>query len=439
MLDANVGLSTAIDSKEAGKEAAKEALGGLKTKPKLAILAVDELTKKKYNYKEVLEGVQSIIGPEPVLIGSTVNGMMVNDRFTLKSVGLMLIGGDFDIDYAFQYEKSRLEYKKIADDILQKKNQLNPKDNRIMLMFQDGMKFPPIIMEQQSMLNTKLAAAMSGLFTKVFKFLFKRYKKQGIGMPTVQELISELYEQDWNIPVIGNIATDPNLSPLAYEFYNNKVLEDAVTGVILSEADGTKFGHGFAAGAEPTGVTCHATKNIGNFLLRIDKKKAIEGFCDAININVGSLEELENQGYVNYYHILGTREKVKDKELFHLTGTMTNPHLRGLVTTSFPFDKVPDEMEIFRSNINVLLKTTESAILDAKQNIQDPKFLLGIDCIFRLSSYGDNLPRYIKTVREAIGEDVPRLILGSGGEIYGTKRDDYYFNSVTLITLVGGN
>lgn len=439
MLDANVGISTNIDSFQAGKEAAKEALGGLKIKPKIGILGVDALTKTKYNYSEVLRGVQDVIGPEVTVIGSTVNGMMVNDRFTLKSVGLMLIGGDLNVDYSFHEEHSRLNYKKIASQILENKSSLGESDERIMLMFQDGMKFPPIIMEQQAMLNTKLAALLSGLFTKVFSFLFKRYKKKGIGMPTVQELITELYNNNWDIPIIGNIATDPNLAPHAYEFFNDQSLEDAVVGMILSGEGDTKFGHGYGAGAEPMGIKCKASKNIGNFLLRIDKKPALEGFCDATKIQMGSLEELENQGYVNYYHILGTQEQVGDHTITHLTGTMTNPELESLVVTSFPFDKVPDEIEIFRSNTNVLLKTTKTSIEQAMQGIQDPKFLLGIDCIFRLSSYGDNLSKYVKTVKDTIGEDVPRLILGSGGEIYGTKPDDYYFNSVTMLSIVGGN
>ena len=45
-----------------------------------------------------------------------------------------------------------------------------------------------------------------------------------------------------------------------------RILEDAVVGMIISGNGNTKFGHGYAAGAEPTGIKCAITKNIGIYL-----------------------------------------------------------------------------------------------------------------------------------------------------------------------------
>ena len=437
MIEAGVGISTERDSYLAGKEAAKESLSAV-TKPKLAILAVDHLTKKKFNYSDVLKGVHDIIGNEIPLIGSTVNGILVNDRFALKSVGLMLLGGDINVDSAFEFGRSRWEYKRIANDIYNIGNTIEKKPNQAMLMFQDGIKFPKYILDAQGMLNSKMVAALSGVMNKVFKKLFSSFWKKGKGLPSVQELLEELYKKGFTLPIIGNMAT--NLDDyISYEFFGDKVLEDSILGAIISGNEETKFGYGFAAGAIPTGETCKLTKNIGNFLLKIDDKPALEGFCQSIDIDPEITSELKSQGYVNTYQMLGFSEKMGDKELIHLTGTITDPSRPNLIVSGFPFDYVPETMEIFQSNLKIIKKTTVSAIEESIKDINDPQFLLGIDCIIRLNSYGDNLPDYIKLVRDTIGKDVPRMIVGSGGEIFGTPTNTFYMNNVSFATFAGGN
>ncbi len=438
MIDAGVGLSTDNSSFKAGKDSAKDALSMMSAKPKLCILAVDNITRQKFDYQKVVDGVRDIIGPRPKLIGSTVNGVMVNKRFALKSVGVMLIGGDdIDIHSAFEFTKSRIEYKKIADSIYKMKKSLAEKNNQLLLMFQDGVKFPPEIMEQQKMLNNKMVSYLSGLVGRIFKKKLEQFKEDGMGMPSVQELITRLYDKGWDIPIIGNVAT--NLKNYeSKEFFEDHTLEDACLGVFMSGSENAKFGYGFAAGAEPTGIKCKPTKAIGSFLLKIDDKPALNGFCEAVDIEPKTLANLENDGFVNFYYILGTQEKVGDRDYTHLVGTITNPELPNLVVSAFPFDKVPDQAEIFRSNMNILMKTTRQAVEEAVAGIKKPKFFLGIECVIRLLAYGDNLPKSIEIIDEILGDDVPRMILGSGGEIFGTKPNDYYFNNFTFLGFAGG-
>ena len=92
MLDAGVGISTESNGYDARREAAKQAMSPLSTTPKLAILVIDGLTRKRHDYAAVIKGVREEIGPLPRLLGSTVNGVLINDRFALHSVGLMLLG-----------------------------------------------------------------------------------------------------------------------------------------------------------------------------------------------------------------------------------------------------------------------------------------------------------------------------------------------------------
>ncbi|MHA1148094.1 MAG: FIST N-terminal domain-containing protein [Promethearchaeota archaeon] len=438
MLDAGVGISTEKDSYIAGKTVAKDALSQMSVKAKIAILAVDSLTRRPYDYNQILKGVREELDPEVVIIGSTVNGILVNDRFALRSVGLMLLGGDINIDKSFNFGKSRLEYEKIANNIYNSSLDLPPNDNRFMIIFQDGLKFTQEVLAKQKSLNSRFVSLFSGLVKRVFARQIEEFKEEGMGVPTVQELFEELYKKGWQYPIVGNVASNVRNYD-SVEFYNDTVGNDNIVAAILSPTGSTKFSFGYGAGAEPTGKSCMITKNIGSFLLRIDGKPAVVGLCDAAGIEKESLRELRGADYLNYYTIIGTTEKSGGKDIIHLTATITDPDLEGLINTGFPFERVPKKIELFQSNMKVLHKTAETAVRQALENIAEPKFLLGFDCVIRFFAYGDNLPKIVKTIDETIGKDIPRMIVGSGGEIYGTKDLDYYFNNMTFVTLAGGN
>ena len=68
------------------------------------------------------------------------------------------------------------------------------------------------------------------------------------------------------------------------------------------------------------------------------------------------------------------------------------------------------------------MKTTKDAIVEATQNISTPRFLLGIECAERLLAYADNYPKAIEIMRDTIGADVPRMIIGSGGQFSVLKK-----------------
>jgi len=436
MLNASVGLSTERTENVAAKEALKEALGGMNGKPKLCILAVDHTARKRYNYNEIIEVVYNELGEDVLIIGSSVSGIMVNNRLALKSVGMLLLEGDINIDAKFMFEKSRLNYGNIADDILKYKETVPKRDNQFMLLFQDGIKLPKETLQRTRSLNSRMVALMSGFIGKQFQKQFEQFAEQGLGFPSTQELLEKLFKNGWEIPIIGNVTTNAT-DYKSYEFYKNKVLEDSILGVIISGSNNTKFAFGFNHGAVSTGITCTPTKYIGNFLLKIDGEPALKGYCKAFNIEKDILYELENQGFVNYYHVLGAREP--DGKSYHLTLTLTDPTMENLIVSGFPFNKIPDKIELFMSNSKMVLNSAVEAIRKLKEQINEPKFLFGIDCSLRWNCMGDLLDKYIEAIRTELGKDVPLFMIGSGGEIFGTKNNDYYSNHMTFVPLIGGN
>jgi hypothetical protein len=239
------------------------------------------------------------------------------------------------------------------------------------------------------------------------------------------------------MPILGNIAMDVRDYD-NYEFFGDKASKDSVCGTLLSPTGNSKFGYGFAAGVESIGKTCAITKNIGSFILRIDGKPAIKGFADAVGIDKDSLVEMKNIAYVNYYNMLGSREMVNGREYIHPSITVTNPELENLIITGFPFNKVPAKAEIFRCNQKRLLESAKEGILEATKDMSEPKFLIGVDCCLRFLAIGDNMPKFVETYRDNVGKDVPRLVMGSGGEIFGTHPNSYFFNNFSQVTFAGG-
>ena len=172
--------------------------------------------------------------------------------------------------------------------------------------------------------------------------------------------------------------------------------------------------------------------------MRINDKPALEGFCESINLEPESLRNLANDAYINFYYMLGTSNDVAGRQVIHLTGTITSPETPNLIVTAFPFNKVPGKAQIFRSSTKILMKTTKDAIVEATQNISTPRFLLGIECAERLLAYADNYPKAIEIMRDTIGADVPRMIIGKMDKIFGYQKNDYYLNMFTFLTFVGG-
>ncbi|MFO8020711.1 MAG: FIST N-terminal domain-containing protein [Promethearchaeia archaeon] len=437
MIDAGVELSTEKDGYKAGREVARGAQETMTANPKIGILVVDSLARKPHNYSNVLKGVREELGPGIDIIGSTVNGILVEDRIALRSVGLMLLGGDINIENTFNYPHSRINYKEIAKKIYKKNKKLEPNDDRFMLLFQDGIKLPQEVLDKQKSLNSRFVSIFTGIIKRFFMKQIDQLKEKGMGMPSVQEFLEELYDLSWSNQVIGNIAS--NLRNYdSIQFYNDQIGDDNIVGATIAPMGSDKFGFGFAAGAEPTGKSCTIDKNIGSFLLKINGESAIEGLCEAADIKKKALRELKGSDYLNYHTIIGTTEEHNGETIPHLTATITDPELENLINTGFPFEKVPDEVDIFQSNMEILHRTAEKAVKESLKNISDPQFLLGFDCAIRFFAYGDNFPRIIKTIDDAIGKDIPRMIVGSGGEIFGNKDIDYYFNNMTFVTLAGG-
>ena len=91
---------------------------------------------------------------------------------------------------------------------------------------------------------------------------------------------------------------------------------------------------------------------------------------------------------------------------------MTDPNTENMVMSGFPFNKVPDKIELFRSSNKMVMESAKNILAEVTANMSEPKFLFGIDCINRWSSMGSSVGKYIDVIREGVGADCPRLLIG---------------------------
>ncbi len=83
---AKVGLSRREDSRQAGMEAAAQALSGVGGQPDLLILFASD----RYNQPAVLQGIRSVTGPVP-LIGSCATGIITPSGIHTDAVAVMAL------------------------------------------------------------------------------------------------------------------------------------------------------------------------------------------------------------------------------------------------------------------------------------------------------------------------------------------------------------
>ncbi|MFX1294143.1 MAG: FIST N-terminal domain-containing protein [Promethearchaeota archaeon] len=433
MIEASVGLSTDYNSLRAGKEAVKLALKDLSGKPNLAIIGIDTCSSKLYNFEEVLKGIRSEIPDVPLIGGGSV-GIIINDDIAIRSVGIMLLSGDFNVIKPQIWHRARKNYEQIGQRMIQTYSPyLGQTENELLLLFASGYRVPSDVLAQQKRFDSWGARVFSSLVSRVFWNNMKKFAEEGKGFPVTQELIDILVENKINCPIVGTQVGDLT-GEIAYEFFNNQVSYDSIISCLLS-SDHVKFGTGFSAGVVCTGKKFKITKNVGPFLLGINKKKALDGLLEILGYERDVLKELGYQGYVNFLSLMG----LSDNGETHPYIAVTNP-IYDSIFTVLPPKRVNKniEIEICEATGELILESAKDAVKMAKESVKVPKFLIFFDCSGRLSLLGDRIIDEIEIIRKEIGSDIPIFGFGSSGEIRNSPPGGYHLNNMSIVTIVGG-
>lgn len=393
MIKAGVGLSQELSNhSQAAKQAAQEALGKLEgSKPNIAFC----FSSVKYDQQAILAGLRDAL-PETLIVGGSAAGEITSWTTVFDAVVVLAISSDqitFCLGCGTGVSVNSFAAGAMAAESVIKEN--GGKKPDLFIMLPDGMT--------------------------------------GNGADIVEGVKSVLGE---NFPIIGGSLGDDYLFKKTYEYYQDKVLSDAIVAVGLS--GNFSYGFGIRHGWETIGLPLKVTRADGVTLKEIDNKPALKVYQEYFGKEASDLVK-EPLARIAYTYPLGMAVLGSD-ELLIRDPVLANE--KGEITMAAAIPQ--------GSTIRVMIGDRDKAIQAAKKaaeisltqlNGRSPCFILMFNCMARNKLLGVRCNEENQIVQQAIGEKVPMVgfyTYGEQGPLLGAKGTPAYFHNETMTLLVIG-
>lgn len=387
-----VGKSAEPEPFKAGAEAAEAALreAGLEKCDFAFVFAT-----VGYDQEELLKGVRSIIKDTP-LIGCSAEGIITHEGpdENVRRIGVMVISSD-EIKFTPVVAKGLKENSfRAGEEIGKKLNEVWPEKSKVLIMLPDG-----------------ITVNADALF-------------QGIESSLKTHL-----------PFVGGTAGETFAFKQTYQYYNDQVLTDAASCVLLS--GDFQFEIGVSHGARPIGIERTVTKAEGNHLYEIDNRPAFEIFKEFLGEEVNELtvsvlceiclgvrvpEEVREK-YEDIILKIPTRLDKKDNSLYMVCEWPVGTKI--IVARRDPERIVQRAREVAEKIKTKIGKTK-------------PKFILNFNCAARGKLYigPETAQKEVKANQEPFGKDVPWLGWYTFGEIAPIGEKNYFHNHTGVLLVV---
>lgn len=393
MIKAGVGLSQELSNPSlAGKLAAIEAVGKFNDRmPNIAFC----FSSVKYDQQAVLDGLREVM-PKTLIVGGSAAGEITSWTTVFDAVNVLAVSSDeikFTVGVGTGVSSDSFAAGAMAAHSTIKEN--NGEKPDLFIMLPDGMT--------------------------------------GNGAAIVEGVKSVLGE---NFPIIGGSMGDDYLFQKTYEYYQGKVLTDAIVGIGLS--GNFSYGFGIRHGWEAVGLPLKVTKADGVKLQEIDGKPAIKLYEEYFGRESAELVR-EPLARIAYTYPLGIEVDGGD-ELLIRDPVLANE--KGEITMAAAIPK--------GSTIRVMIGDREKAIDAAKKaaeisltqlNGAAPKFILMFNCMARNKLLGVRCNEENQIVQNTVGHEVPMAgfyTYGEQGPLLGRKGTPAYFHNETMTLLVVG-
>jgi len=392
MIKAGVGVSNNFDAAKAGAEACKEALSQTDNKAKLIMV----FSTVAYEQEKMLKGVRSVSKNIP-LVGCSDSGEITTGGPTSKHVAVMALYPD-NIDFTIGLGTG-------AD-----------KDS-----YKTG------VMAAQEV--KKKAKGKVSLFTMLLDGLAENGAAAVRG---AQEILGR------NFPIMGGSAGDDFLFKKTYEYYNDKVLSNAMIGIGFSGK--FSFGVGVRHGWEPVGLPMKASKSEGGKLIEINNRPALSIYEDYFGKKAEELIR-EPIARMAYTYPLGMSVQGSPELLIR---DVVIADKEGVITCAA---EIPNG-----SMIRLMLGDPEKAIKAAREAAQGaldqlkkakPKVIFIFDCMARNKLLGARRGEEITAIREVLGQEVPVIGFYTYGEqaplggVLGPKCFSAFHNETMALIVLG--
>lgn len=393
MIKAGVGLSQELGNhRQAAAQAAREALSKLEGEtPSIAFC----FSSIKYDQEAILAGVRDVL-PKTIIAGGSAAGEITSWTTVFDGVNVLVISSDqikFHIGYGTEVSADSFSAGAMAAKSVIKEN--GNKNPDLFIMLPDGMT--------------------------------------GNGVDIVEGAKSVLGK---NFPIIGGSLGDDYLFQKTYEYYQGKVISDAIVGIGIS--GNFSYGFGIRHGWEPVGLPLKVTKADGVKLQEIDGKPALKVYEEYFGKKSSELVR-EPLARIAYTYPLGIAVAGSD-ELLIRDPVIANEKGEITMAAAIPVG----------STIRVMIGDRDKAIQAAKMAAEismtqlrdaQPKFILMFNCMARNKLLGIRCNEENQIVQETIGKEVPMAgfyTYGEQGPLLGRKGTPAYFHNETMTLLVVG-
>jgi len=375
------------NSFEAGIEVCKSALeDGNMDACDLAIL----YSTPKHNSAQLLDGLRSIIGPTPRLIGGYSVGIITKDYLGYDGyqAGVVLLSSEtVDIDMYLEKELPNNEF----DVGLALGKQIKSK----------AYKGTPNILIMYDSIKKKSTEGVSlNLATPLIKGI-----EQSIGS----------WPPAAGVGMLGDIQFNPT-----YQWFNEQVIQGTAMALILSGA--VHMDTTIIHGCKPSSGYHTITKTDHNVVLEIDSKPAVERIGELL----GPGADLSWEDYPLFI-TLGVNKGDKfgefNEEEYANRLCMAIDKERGGLIMFEPDLQEGSEVQLMRRDISFDYIGRRANDLLSRIGNRKPIFALYIDCVGRASAYSGTEREEAEEVQKTIGAKMPLLGIYSGVEVARVGKD----------------
>ena len=376
-MKAGAGFSRESDARQAGAEAAQQAMS-CSGEPVLTIV----FTTDQYNAEHVLEGVRRVVGVSR-LVGFCCGGVITPQEILRQGVGVCTLSG----------------------------NRLH-----VRTALETGLKTHPRVVGERVGRELLVEQTGEGLVI-VLPDAFHG---------NVSEMLRGLYNQMGpRFRYVGGGAGDNLKFFKTYQFTDAGVVTDGVAAALISGPEiGIGLGHGWHPMSDPVVVT----KTKDRTVFEMDGEPAYQAYCKRLGpVPSARFAEIGMRHPLGFPNVTG-RYLIRDPIAVRSDQSME-------FVTEIPCHAVGNVM---RGELDELVATAAQVAEDAQRQVRHPTIALVFDCISRVVLMGEQFQRELTAVRSKLNQNLPLIGALTFGEIGAYEDVPLFHNKSVVVCVMGG-
>ena len=251
----------------------------------------------------------------------------------------------------------------------------------------------------------------------------------------VQQILGNDFE------IVGGALGDEANFKNTYQYYNGKVYDNVVVGMLISNTGKIKTSTGVMHGWESIGNRFKCTKAKGGVVYKFGDKKALDFYRELLGKDRG--KKLPAIGLEYPMGLIDERAKIEGYDYFQIRAPVGIGEKDGSVTfaAAIPEGK---EVTLTYSSRSTIINGSKLSAMQAKKTLKGKaRLILMFSCVARKLVLGRRTNEEINVVKKVFGKDVPIFGFYTYGEIgpidkrVPTLRNTRWHNETVVIYVLG--